>query len=142
MSNLSLSTFLSKNLTALSELNSPAHLSHLPGVVYTFDFEHWLIARLDAQNAFIREHPYLPVGLAIAYYIIIVRILPKLLESRKGFRPASLRAPLVIWNTGLAIFSLMGTVRILPEILWTLQHFGLQGSACRDQYFDVCYIRK
>lgn len=143
MSNLSLSTFVAKNLTALGELRSSAHLATFPGLGYTFEFEHWLMARLDAQNAFIRHHPYLPVGLAIAYYIGIVRLLPRLLESHPRLRPGrSLRVPLVLWNAALAIFSIMGTVRVLPEVLWTWRHFGLQGSACRDQYFDVGAIHR
>lgn len=41
-----------------------------------------------------------------------------------------LRGPLIIWNTMLAMFSIMGAFRTAPELLHVLRHYGLFHSVC------------
>jgi len=41
-----------------------------------------------------------------------------------------LRGPLIIWNTLLAMFSIMGAARTAPELIHVLRHYGLFHSVC------------
>lgn len=41
-----------------------------------------------------------------------------------------LRGPLIVWNTMLAMFSIMGAFRTAPELLHVLRHYGLFHSVC------------
>lgn len=41
-----------------------------------------------------------------------------------------LRGLLVIWNTALAMFSIMGASRTAPELIHVLRHYGLFHSVC------------
>lgn len=41
-----------------------------------------------------------------------------------------LRGLLVIWNTMLAMFSIMGAFRTAPELIHVLRHHGLFHSVC------------
>lgn len=45
-----------------------------------------------------------------------------------------LRGLLAIWNTGLAMFSIMGAFRTAPELLHVLTHHGLFHSVCVPRY--------
>lgn len=41
-----------------------------------------------------------------------------------------LRGLLVVWNTALAMFSIMGASRTAPELFHVLRHHGLYYSVC------------
>ena len=45
-------------------------------------------------------------------------------------KPFSLRRPLVLWNIGLAIFSIFGTLSLLPSFVNCLYTYGLVYSIC------------
>lgn len=45
-------------------------------------------------------------------------------------RRFELRGPLVIWNSALAIFSIIGASRTAPELIHVLRHYGLFHSVC------------
>ncbi|GMR45564.1 hypothetical protein PMAYCL1PPCAC_15759 [Pristionchus mayeri] len=51
-----------------------------------------------------------------AAYVIVIFAGRKLMESRKPF---SLDTPLFVWNAGLAIFSILGFLRVTPEWFWS-----------------------
>ena len=52
-------------------------------------------------------------------------------------RPAfDLRRPLSIWSGSLAIFSIIGTIRCLPEFLHILYNEGFIQSFCSNSYKD------
>ena len=44
--------------------------------------------------------------------------------------PFKLRGLLFVWNVALAVFSLMGAGRALPEMAYGLYHFGFKYTAC------------
>ncbi|GFT62828.1 putative fatty acid elongation protein 3 [Nephila pilipes] len=48
--------------------------------------------------------------------------------------PFSLRKPLIIWNLFLAAFSIIGTSRVLPELVHVLKKQGFLYSICRPDY--------
>lgn len=41
-----------------------------------------------------------------------------------------LRGLLALWNTMLAMFSIMGAIRTAPELFHVLRHYGLFHSVC------------
>ena len=45
--------------------------------------------------------------------------------------PWSLRKPLVMWNTGLAVFSVLGTITLLPSMTTALWEEGIAYSVCQ-----------
>jgi len=51
--------------------------------------------------------------------------------SMKDRKPYDLRAPLVLWNLLLAIFSLVGALRTAPHLLLLLWDFGFEYTVCR-----------
>lgn len=48
-----------------------------------------------------------------------------------------LRGLLVLWNSALAIFSIVGASRTAPELIHVLRHYGLFHSVCdpRSVYY-------
>uniref|UniRef100_A0A1A9ZDX4 Elongation of very long chain fatty acids protein n=1 Tax=Glossina pallidipes TaxID=7398 RepID=A0A1A9ZDX4_GLOPL len=47
-----------------------------------------------------------------------------------------LRGPLIIWNTMLSMFSIMGAFRTAPELIHVLRHYGLFHSVCVPSYIE------
>ncbi|GMS96072.1 hypothetical protein PENTCL1PPCAC_18247 [Pristionchus entomophagus] len=53
---------------------------------------------------------------ASAAYLVVIFAGQKMMEGRKPF---SLDTPLFLWNGGLAIFSILGFLRMTPEWIWS-----------------------
>ena len=69
----------------------------------------------------------------IAAYLLVLGGISKWMERRSNSSGAKLelRRPLLIWNLGLALFSLVGTIRLLPELLHILGgENGYHNSVC------------
>ena len=49
------------------------------------------------------------------------------MQDRKPFK---LRKPLVLWNLGLAVFSIFGTAAVVPIILHSLYYHGVDYTVC------------
>ena len=64
----------------------------------------------------------------VAAYLLTLSGLVRWMRERKRFE---LKAPLVLWNLGLALFSLAATVRTMPEFVRILSHEeGYHKSIC------------
>ena len=50
--------------------------------------------------------------------------------------PFKLRKVLFIWNLSLAFFSIMGSLRFVPEVLYVLKNFGFDYSVCSSSYVE------
>ena len=61
---------------------------------------------------FAKNHPYLPY-VTVTLYVFTIFYLQKLMEKRKAF---DLRGPLIVWNLGLSVFSLIGFMRTAPML--------------------------
>ncbi|KAI9581528.1 hypothetical protein GQX74_012853 [Glossina fuscipes] len=61
-------------------------------------------------------------------FIVILKIFS--LRLNIGSIPFQLRGPLIIWNTMLSMFSIMGAFRTAPELIHVLRHYGLFHSVC------------
>lgn len=53
------------------------------------------------------------------------------MKERVGFK---LRAPLALWSGILAIFSILGAIRTLPELFYVLSNYGWDFSICNSSY--------
>jgi len=60
-------------------------------------------------------------------YAVLVYLGVKLMKNRK---PYVLRRPLALWSALLALFSILGTVRCLPELIEVITNKGLVESFC------------
>uniref|UniRef100_A0AAF5DJY9 Elongation of very long chain fatty acids protein n=2 Tax=Strongyloides stercoralis TaxID=6248 RepID=A0AAF5DJY9_STRER len=64
-------------------------------------------------------------------YIVAIYGGRKIMETKKPFK---LDALLVLWNLGLAIFSICGVLRMTPEMIWAISSNSLQYSICTASY--------
>jgi len=60
-------------------------------------------------------------------YVIGVLVGRAVMEKRQAF---SLKKPLLYWNIFLAIFSIHGTIRLVPQVFMNLYTIGLTGTLC------------
>ena len=63
----------------------------------------------------------------VAAYMLIVFGGQQFMQNRPRFE---LRKALVTWNVILSVFSIIGTLRTLPEMIYVLRNFGLYHSVC------------
>lgn len=63
----------------------------------------------------------------VAIYIITIFGIKHLMRERRAFE---LKYPLFLWNLSLAIFSIIGTLRVVPELVFKYNTLGLMGSYC------------
>lgn len=70
---------------------------------------------------------------AVALYMIVIFGGQAFMSNRPPFR---LKKPLIMWNLGLAIFSIVGTFRTLPELLHVLGRFGFYHSTCHPSFIE------
>lgn len=69
----------------------------------------------------------------VALYMVVVFGGQSLMSTRS---PYKLRKILTVWNVLLATFSIIGTIRTLPELLHVLNTFGFSHSVCNPSYVE------
>ena len=74
------------------------------------NFKPWI------EPSSLREHPYIPVVTVVAY-LLFVFTGPKFMASRPSIQ---CRHALTIWNGALSLFSFIGMIRTLPDLLYRL----------------------
>eukprot|EP01068_Selenidium_serpulae_P010880 Selendium_serpulae@DN5553_c0_g1_i2.p1 len=70
--------------------------------------------------------------LMAALYLFAIFFGQKFMENRKAFL---LRGPLKVWNLGLAVFSLLGAIRVVPHCLYMCCTYGLESLFCSPPPF-------
>lgn len=100
-----------------------------PNYSYVFNFENEF--RYHKRVAWMREHWTDSFYWTIIYlsFIFFGRIY---MESRP--KPFRLKWPLILWNLMLATFSIMGTIRVWPEMMHVLRNYGFYHSVCSNSY--------
>ena len=64
----------------------------------------------------------------IAVYLVLIALLKRYMKNREKLE---LKKTIAAWNFGLALFSVLGTVRTLPELVRLLSlEGGFHRSAC------------
>lgn len=88
----------------------------------------------EPQRQFISERWYHSI-LWIAAYVLVVFAGKSYMQSKK---PLNLKNALIVWNAVLAVFSIIGTVRIMPEFIGTFLREGFENSYCKinDNYYQ------
>ncbi len=88
----------------------------------------WLTKYFEWKNAhlFMRDHYELPIGICAVYLVVIFGI-KQFMQNRKGF---DLKTPLFWWNVFLAVFSMLGSIYVVPNIFRVVRKDGLQADMC------------
>lgn len=103
--------------------------SKFPGLPIAFDFE--ANFSRDYHRQWMYDNWHIAIYVSVIY-IFVIFYGSYLMSKREHF---NLRGPMALWNIGLAIFSLMGTIRCLPEFIHILLSEGLQQSYCSSSYY-------
>ncbi|RWS23804.1 elongation of very long chain fatty acids protein 6-like protein [Leptotrombidium deliense] len=94
------------------------------GYELTFDVKYWLKWHND----------YWSISIVLsAMYVFACIAGQKWMESRK---PYNLRSMLSLWSFVLAVFSIMGACKMVPELLSVLLNDGFHASVCRSSYVN------
>ena len=71
----------------------------------------------------------LPLGwIAVLLYFTFILLGQTVMKHR---RPFELKTPLALWNLGLAVFSIIGTIRLVPYVLYMIYTNGISYVICR-----------
>uniref|UniRef100_T1J203 Elongation of very long chain fatty acids protein n=1 Tax=Strigamia maritima TaxID=126957 RepID=T1J203_STRMM len=65
--------------------------------------------------------------LSVAIYLLLIYFGQRWMKSRCAFE---LRTALVVWNLSLAVFSIAGSCRILPQMLAYVHNDGFENTVC------------
>lgn len=101
-----------------------------PNYSYIFDFEAHFThqkTRVWMQNNWTYVFWYSGV------YIFVIFVGQQFMANRPRFE---LRGLLALWNTMLAMFSIMGAFRTAPELIHVLKNYGLFHSVCVPSYIE------
>ena len=117
-------------MSLTNESTFPAHLSQ--SWIPTFDFEVLSRDQINRQLSWFHENWTLSIKASIVY-LITISALTRYMKTRPAYQ---LKTPLIIWNTLLAVFSILGTIRTLPELVSMVSSSGLVGSSCVSDFHD------
>ena len=84
----------------------------------------------EAFSMWIGENWSLSIWCA-AVYLLVIYSGRSFMEKRPKF---DIRPALVLWNTILAIFSIFGAARTVPEAIFAVRHHGWDFSVCDSSY--------
>lgn len=99
-------------------------------VTYWFPFEKTFV-RENFDN-YMKQH-WSDCFVYSAVYVMIIFSLKFYMTNRKAY---NLRPYLAIWSTSLAVFSILGTIRCLPEFIWSLRNHGFEHLYCNNSYLE------
>lgn len=119
-------------LRITSEVEDPHGLKHS----FVFGFEQKFLDKTYARNIYrwMNQWWWLSIVYSIIY-VILIYYGRSLMASRPRYE---LRLPLIFWNLGLAIFSLCGMTRCVPEMFYSLNKYGLEHTICdRSNIYGV-----
>ena len=71
-------------------------------------------------------------------YVIVIFGGRQLMKSYNKF---NLTYPLVVWNLMLAVFSMIGTIRLFPNLHYALTHLGFHDSVCSAEWASLPVVR-
>ena len=96
-----------------------------PNYSYVFDFEREF--RHTDAKAWMQNNWRTVCFYASGLYILCIFGGQHIMSSRPKFQ---MRGALSVWNTFLALFSIMGACRTVPEFLYSLSQHGVYHSVC------------
>ncbi|CAH2992383.1 unnamed protein product [Chilo suppressalis] len=107
------------------------NLDIMPNYSYVFEFEN------EFQHSKCRQ--WMTENWTVAFYYVGIYMAfifggQYYMQNRPRFE---LRRTLMVWNCGLAAFSIMGACRMLPEFYHVLKNHGLYYSICVPSFIEV-----
>lgn len=100
-----------------------------PTYSYTWGFEKNFDFPASVES--FNNNYHIPVIFSVFIYLPILYIGQMIMRKREPFR---VRIPLMLWNTGLAIFSTLAFSRVFPELVHTFNKFGFQHTICNNSW--------
>lgn len=85
---------------------------------------------IDTKRLWMLDNWHLSLYYSL-FYIVFIFSAQKFMKTREKFE---LRRPLIAWNFVLAVFSIVGAVRIWPEFIDTIRVKGVEHSFCSKDY--------
>ncbi len=67
-------------------------------------------------------------------YVILVRVGQQYMIDKPRFE---LRLPLILWSAGLAVFSIIGSIRTIPEAVHMIKNHGWISTLCDNSHYGV-----
>ncbi|XP_076361195.1 very long chain fatty acid elongase 6-like isoform X1 [Tachypleus tridentatus] len=104
--------------------------ANTPNYAYVFNFEQDFDQR---ENRDWMINNWYQAFYFVGAYMVFVFGGQAYMQSRPRYE---LRRVLAAWNVFLAAFSIIGTVRTLPEMIHVLREYGLQHSVCNPSFIE------
>ena len=95
---------------------------------YVFNFEK--THNEDAFTDYMKMHWTDSIIYSVVYVIVVFGT-QLYMHSRRRF---DLRPTLAFWSGLLAVFSIIGAIRTVPELVWSLSHYGFKYSCCNNSF--------
>uniref|UniRef100_T1J205 Elongation of very long chain fatty acids protein n=1 Tax=Strigamia maritima TaxID=126957 RepID=T1J205_STRMM len=96
---------------------------------YVFDFEKNFV--IQDRLSWLKNYWQISF-IVVIIYLLLIYAGERYMRSREAF---VLRKPLIAWNLSLALFSVAGTCRFLPEVIHVWTRYGYQYTVCNPSYF-------
>ncbi|CAG2103209.1 unnamed protein product [Medioppia subpectinata] len=122
-------SLLSRWANGLS-LNDSDVWHNYPGLPFALNIEANTIG--DTHRLWIGENWHFTIWVSIVYMVVIF-LGAQYMKTRPAF---NLRRALAIWSASLAVFSIIGTIRCVPEFIDILYNRGFLESFCNNSYKD------
>jgi hypothetical protein len=113
-----------------SQLSQQLSNRFSPNYSYVFNFEQKFDYTMSQKWMFDKWHT---AFYWVALYMVLVFGGQSLMTRRDAYK---LRKTLALWNVLLALFSIFGTFRTLPELVHVLKEFGFRHSVCSPSYVE------
>ena len=105
-----------------------------PYVPVITELEEFVLPYGDQLHRFMQQKWHYSLYISIIY-VITIRSLQSWMAGRD--KPYSLRLPMAYWSSVLAVFSIIGVVRCLPEFIHILVNKGFDASFRDSSYYKV-----
>lgn len=111
-------------------LNSSINSNAIHVYSYIFDFESYFESKsyVDSWQLWMKDNWKISIICSIVY-IGLVFLGKSLMHNRQKFE---IRLPLILWNIFLALFSIIGTVRMWPDFIYSLSQHGYVYTVCNN----------
>lgn len=77
---------------------------------------------------------HIPIIFSVLIYLPVIFIGQIIMRNRE---PLNIKTSMMLWNAGLATFSILGFIRVFPELLYTLNKFGFQHTICNNSWTQI-----
>lgn len=110
---------------------STDNFTQFPGLPGIYPGERFVQENMAAIARASNEYWYYSIYLSMIYVVTIFSLQYLLSNRQQGF---DLKRELILWNWALCFFSLMGTIRCLPEFIHVIRKHGFVYSYTQSTY--------